>query len=67
MAEAALERIGQVPSPSSRPGTPASPSAANFICGQPRLMVQASMKHAIIKDNAGFASRQAFADLNVLR
>jgi Uma2 family endonuclease len=34
-----------------------------FIDGQPRLMAPASMKHAIIKNNVGFALRQAVADL----
>ena len=39
------------------------PERWEFICGQPRLMAPASMKHAIIKNNVGFALRQAFADL----
>ena len=39
------------------------PERWEFICGQPRLMPPASMKHAIIKNNVGFVLRQAFADL----
>jgi Uma2 family endonuclease len=39
------------------------PERWEFICGQPRLMAPASMKHSIIKGNVGFALRQAFADL----
>ena len=39
------------------------PERWEFIGGQPRLMAPASMKHAIIKNNVGFALRQALADL----
>ena len=39
------------------------PERWEFIDGQPRLMAPASMKHAIIKNNVGFALRQAMADL----
>jgi Uma2 family endonuclease len=39
------------------------PERWEFIDGQPRLMAPASMKHSIIKNNVGFALRQAMADL----
>jgi Uma2 family endonuclease len=39
------------------------PERWEFIDGQPRLMAPASMKHAIIKNNVGFALRQAMAEL----
>jgi Uma2 family endonuclease len=38
------------------------PDRWEFIGGQPRLMAPASMQHTIIKNNAGFAFRQALAD-----
>jgi Uma2 family endonuclease len=37
------------------------PERWEFIDGQPRLMAPASMKHSIIKNNVGFALRQALA------
>jgi Uma2 family endonuclease len=37
------------------------PDRWEFICGQPRLMAPASMKHSIIKGNAYAALRSAFA------
>ena len=39
------------------------PERWEFIDGQPRLMAPASMKHSIIKNNVGFALRQAAVDL----
>ena len=39
------------------------PERWEFIDGQPRLMAPASMKHTIIKNNVGFALRQAVAEL----
>jgi Uma2 family endonuclease len=39
------------------------PERWEFIHGQPRLMAPASMKHSILKNNVGFALRQAVADL----
>jgi Uma2 family endonuclease len=39
------------------------PERWEFIDGQPRLMAPASMKHTIIKNNVGFALRQALTDL----
>jgi Uma2 family endonuclease len=39
------------------------PERWEFIDGQPRLMAPASMKHTIIKNNVGFALRQAVTDL----
>jgi Uma2 family endonuclease len=39
------------------------PERWEFIDGQPRLMAPASMKHAIIKNNVGFALRPAVAEL----
>jgi Uma2 family endonuclease len=38
------------------------PARWEFVDGQPRLMAPASMKHSIIKNNVGFALRQALAD-----
>jgi Uma2 family endonuclease len=38
------------------------PQRWEFIDGWPRLMAPASMTHSIIKNNAGFALRQALAD-----
>ena len=37
------------------------PERWEFVGGQPRLMAPASMKHSIIKNNVGFALRQALA------
>ena len=37
------------------------PERWEFIDGQPRLMAPASMKHSIIKNNVGYALRQALA------
>jgi hypothetical protein len=37
------------------------PARWEFVDGQPRLIAPASMKHSIIKNNVGFALRQALA------
>jgi Uma2 family endonuclease len=42
------------------------PERWEFIDGQPRLMAPASMKHTIIKNNVGFALRQAVAELGCI-
>ncbi len=38
------------------------PERWEFVAGRPRLMAPASMRHSIIKNNVGFALRQALAD-----
>jgi Uma2 family endonuclease len=42
------------------------PERWEFIDGNPRRMAPASMKHSIIKNNVGFALRQAVADLGCI-
>jgi Uma2 family endonuclease len=42
------------------------PERWEFIDGWPRLMAPASMTHTIIKNNAGFALRQALAELGCI-
>jgi Uma2 family endonuclease len=38
------------------------PERWEFVAGRPRLMAPASMRHSIIKNNVGFALRQALAE-----
>jgi Uma2 family endonuclease len=38
------------------------PERWEFVAGRPRLMAPASMRHSIIKNNIGFALRQALGD-----
>lgn len=38
------------------------PERWEFVAGRPRLMAPASMRHSIIKNNAGFALRQALGE-----
>ena len=41
---------------------PRQPERWEFVAGRPRLMAPASMRHSVIKNNIGFALRQALAD-----